>query len=258
MKAKNGRDGFTLIELLVVITIIGLLFAVAMPVFEGMGRKDTSRAAQQVMNAMRLARQHAIAKRQWTILMFPNRDGTYSAGTKGVDTIDKCLRSYAVVAVTNMNEIDDFKMYDEDAAGPTVDDMDLEFVSDWMYLPEGIYFDDDAALTGNFLFGKGGYYAPGSAGAFKFPLDPAKPHLRNMVMSAVLFKPTGRMYTMLHAGTRHWSDGIKNGRLYVTAAKYYEPSGKVLVGPTAIAGSNTTIQLQAKTGMVKILEGEVE
>ena len=254
-KSTHLKQGFTLIELLVVIAIIGALFAIAMPVFENMGRKDTNRAAQQVMNTLRLARQHAISKRQWTFVVFPNRDGVYTAGAKGVTTVDKCLRSYAVIAATN--NLDTYKMYDEDAAGPTIDDMDLEFVSDWKYLPEGIYFDDNENLTGNFLFGKAGYYVPASAGNFKFPMDPAKPKIRTSIMSAVMFKPTGRMYTMIHTGDRHWSDGIKNGRLYLTSAQYYEESGAALVGPTAIAGTNTTIQFQAKTGMVKIWEADV-
>ena len=261
MKTERKAGGFTLIELLVVIVIIGVLFAVAMPVFENMGRKDTNRAAQQVMNTLRLARQHAIAKRQWTFVVFPNRDGTYSAGTKGVDTVDKCLRSYAVVAATNMGEIDEFKMYEEDAAGPTVDQMDLEFVSDWKTLPEGIYLDDDEGLTGNYLFGRGGYYSPGSAGAFKFPLNPARPDLasQKIIMSAVLFKPNGRLFTMAHGGDRHWTDQ-KGGRLYVTSAKYYEPSadGRSLMDPVVIPGTNTAIQFQGKTGMVKILEEEAD
>ena len=132
-RRRQVRSGFTLIELLVVIVIIGVLFAVALPVFENAGRKDTDQAAARLVGTMRLARQHAINKRQWVIVVFPNEDGGSYSGD-GEDTIDKCLRSFAVLAVKN--NMDGLIRADQ-----IPDNMEFEFLTNWKTLPEGIYLD---------------------------------------------------------------------------------------------------------------------
>ena len=259
-EARMKKSGFTLIELMVVIAIVGILFAVAMPVFENAGKKDTRRAAQQVMNTLRLARQHAIAKRQWTLVVFPNRDSKYSEYAKDINNIDKCLRSYAVMAATNSLDGEGSwgvggwdKPKGSSYRDPPVSAMDLEFLTDWKTLPEGIYFDDDNN-TGEYLFGnKGGY-----AGEFKFPWDPADTDTRNSAMSAILFRPNGRVFTMFDGNTngKFWQDSAAS-RIYVTSAKHYSINGAKLGDAHELPGGTTTvIQMQNKTGQMKILDEE--
>ena len=245
---KRGRVpakvGFTLIELLVVISIIAVLFAVAMPIFENAGRKDTARAAQQVSNTMRLARQHAISKRQWTMVLFPNRDGGGDAD------IEKCLRSYAVVAVKNNME----KLNRKDQIP---DNMEFEFVSDWKHLPDGVYFDEhwensSTATNGNYLFRTRSLN-------FKYPLKPERPNDKVRPMGVVLFRPNGRAYTMVTASEntgKCWQD-LSGSKIHLTTAWYYEnEAGKLSVGSHLTSGTNTVILINNKTGQVNIWDGD--
>lgn len=242
MKTSTKKRGFTLIELLVVIAIIGVLFAVALPMFENAGRKDTEKAAFNLMSTMRLARQHAISKRQWVLVVFPSRYGStiYSS-----NNLDKCLRGYAVLAITN-------SMDGLARAAQIPDNMQFAFVSDWKTLPEGIYFDDNEDLKCNYLFTE-------RSDTFKYPLDPAKPNdPANMrPMGVVMFRPNGRAYKMAGGNTtgKFWQD-TDYSRIYMTSAKYYEISGGALEDPATIpGGTNTAVQIRNKTGQIHIWDG---
>lgn len=241
-KTTRRRNGFTLIELLVVVAIIGVLFAIALPVFGNAGRKDTYRAAQQVATTLRLARQHAIAKRQWTFVVFPlylENNNPYSADPKAVNNIKKCLRSYAVIAATNTL----------DGSNPTCDDMEFEFVSDWKYLPEGIYFDDDDNFKANYTFVQSGTAGFTANEHFRFPYDPGDMNKR-MSMGAICAKPNGHYCVMSPANkNKYWNDTLT--RIRLTSAKYYDVDGNQLGDPISIPGTNSTFRISAKTGMIK-------
>ncbi|NCA82163.1 MAG: prepilin-type N-terminal cleavage/methylation domain-containing protein [Opitutae bacterium] len=235
-----SKAGFTLIELLVVISIIAVLFAVAMPVFENVGRKDTNRAAMQVINTLRLARQHAISKRQWTLVVFPNRDGG------GDEDVEKCLKSYAVLAVTNNMEILSRKEQNPD-------NMQFAFASDWKYLPDGIYFDEHCdtggtATNGNYLF-------KSRSQTFKYPLKPETPNVQERPMGVMLFRPNGRAYVMKaesEATGKIWQD-LSGSKVYLTSSWYYEmENGKLTAGTDSMTGTNTAVLINNKTGQVNI------
>jgi type II secretion system protein H len=236
---RQVRSGFTLIELMVVIAIIGVLFAVAMPIFENSGRKDTDKAAFNLMTTMRLARQHAISKRQWTLVVFPNLDTKYAA-----NTIDRALRSYAVIAVTN--NMDGLARVNQTPAN-----MKYEFVSDWKTLPQGIYFDDNEDLNGNFLFSL-------KTTQFKYPMNPEAPNKSSEMepMGVVLFRPNGRAYVMSgNTTTGKWWQDRDYSKIYMTSAKYYESAGGALGPAQEIPGTNTILQIRNKTGQVHIWDG---
>jgi prepilin-type N-terminal cleavage/methylation domain-containing protein len=116
--------GFTLIELLVVVGIVGLLMALVIPAFTGIGRGQSMRSSvAQLRTTIGLARQWAITRNENTYVIFPDDVKVYNPPSQ----VSMALRSYAVWG---------------DKSG---------YISEWRYLPPGLYFDSQETNTINLL-----------------------------------------------------------------------------------------------------------
>lgn len=115
--AKNHNLGFTLIELLVVIAIMVIMLLFAAPAFQDIGRGNRMRSAvHQLTTTLNLARQWAITKREPVYVIFP--DDHKSLYQSNAEHKDKALRAYVVFTRSQ------------------------GFVTEWRYLPAGVYFVD--------------------------------------------------------------------------------------------------------------------
>jgi len=114
----NKHRGFTLIELLIVIAVMAVLLLLTLPSFIDIGRGSKMEAAvSQLYSTINLARQWAITHRETVHVVFPD---DWSVVYNGLSTNEykKALRSYAVYSPSK------------------------GYVSEWRYLPAGIYFVD--------------------------------------------------------------------------------------------------------------------
>lgn len=240
----HGKNGFTLVELMVVVALIALVFAIAVPSFENAGRRDVYKPAQQVASALRLARQSAVVRRQWTMFVIPTAESSYSE-----KDVKKALRSYAVLACTNMGGV---------TATTDFHRMDKAFLSGWRNLPEGVYFEDSDKLT----YTVGGNTRSPQNYAFLNPvsgsLSPADPDGTGTKMACLLYKPNGECYVW--NGSK-WANLSDNGyiHLQLRSDRYYEASGSggnwKLGGAVKLdTGTNTVVSVTRQRGTVKIGE----
>lgn len=117
ISCSRAKKGFTLIELLLVISVMAILLLFTVPAFQDIGRGSRMRSAiNQLTSTLNLARQWAITKREDVYILFPDDHAGLYAGAQ--EHKDKALRSYVVVSPSQ------------------------GFITEWRYLPAGIYFVD--------------------------------------------------------------------------------------------------------------------
>lgn len=123
---SKSKSAFTLAELLVVIVIIGILSAIALPMMPNLtGQSKLESAANMLHSASKLARQHAVATKHPTYLVFHDK----------ITNPDLAYRAFAIFAI--------------DISNPPVDQDDGYYVKDWQRLPEGIILDPTANSPDN-------------------------------------------------------------------------------------------------------------
>lgn len=118
------RRAFTLVELLVVVGIMGLMLAITVVAFEGIGRGAKMRAALvTIKSSLSLARQYAISDRTLCFVVFPD------------DRVD-------LSAVTNLGATRYSAMFITTTARWS------RMLAKWYHLPRGIVFDRDRRPPG--------------------------------------------------------------------------------------------------------------
>lgn len=111
-QSSKRLRGFTLIELLVVVGIIGLLMALVIPAFTGIGRGQTMKSSvAQLRTTAALARQWAITRRENTFILFADHTLNYTSTNNSM-----AWRAYAV--------------WGENSG----------YIREWTHLPVGVVF----------------------------------------------------------------------------------------------------------------------
>ncbi|MBX7259299.1 MAG: GspH/FimT family pseudopilin [Candidatus Hydrogenedentes bacterium] len=233
MGKRAGRNrqqcwGFTLLELLVVIGIMALLLAVGIPAFESFSKRSLNSASPGLMSTLRLARQHAITHRRYVWVVFPDA-GPSQGGVLSYQgsEVEHALRSYAVIEGDENN-------------------LPNEYITDWKYLPQGIYFDAQLPASSSI-------FNSYNAATVNYPF-PDSQSPKNHNIPAIEFRPNGRAYTIDSFGST-WNPG-NTAHIYLIAGivNINTSVGALASAPIKVSTNNALVRVFGATGQMDYYE----
>jgi len=215
------RRAFTLVELLVVIGIMGMMLAITVTAFEGVGKGAKLRAAlAELKTTLSLARQYAITDRQIVFVVFPCDQVNLSDSTNLAFTR---YSSYCLCTTGRWSRM----------------------LNQWHHLPKGVIFDRvRTPPPGRVALGYVNVFdrsVSNNLSTIPFPIEAS--NQVDQTVTVVRFNPNGRLHTTQDS----------TPVIFVT-------EGSVRVNPTTAALVDYMIQPGAPSFMLEVrpLTGRVK